>query len=145
MSKQQEEPNSTSLPVTNHHVQPVNTSKLLRETGSIGPDDKRTLLTMERTVFETRLNNPWAFNILVFNIVMGSAYLSGVLRKRRVPPQHTKANILTLTSSFTLFFCYMRNLIPSFEKKHAMEPRREALTPEGWKRWEERKKKLSEQ
>ena len=134
--------NETSPPAT---VIPTNASKLLRQTQKpIGPDDRSALLVGERTVYETRLNSPLAFNILVFNLALGSAYMSGVLRKRRNPPQYAKANILTISSTLLLVFSFMRNISPSFERKYALDPREDKLTPSGLKKWQEKKKELDE-
>ncbi|EFC48209.1 hypothetical protein NAEGRDRAFT_78631 [Naegleria gruberi] len=135
----------SNSPTPQPNIIPTNTNKLLRQTQKpIGPDDRSTLLVAERAVYETRLNSPIAFNVLIFNLALGSAYVSGVLRKRRNPPQTGKANILTVSSSLLLVFSFMRNLSPSFERKYALDPREDKLSPSGLKRWVEKKKELEE-
>ncbi|KAL9647399.1 hypothetical protein ABK040_006762 [Willaertia magna] len=121
--------------------------KLLKETQKSNKifDNKEDNMVyqMERTVFENRLNSPIAFNVLMFNLAVASAYLSGRYR-RRIPPQLAKANTFTITSTLLLCGCYFRSLSPTFEKKYALPPRREKLSDSGYKRWLERveRKKL---
>ncbi|KAF0982456.1 hypothetical protein FDP41_011386 [Naegleria fowleri] len=141
---------STSESSSGHNdasVLPASPEKLLKQTRRgdkpSGPDDTSILLELERSIYEARLNSPKVFNFTVFNIVLGAAYMGGVLRKRRVPPQHAKATILTLTTSFLGVFCYLRNLSSNFAKV-ALDPRTDHLTSDGIQRWEKAKKKLLE-
>ncbi|KAG2394050.1 hypothetical protein C9374_003814 [Naegleria lovaniensis] len=139
---------NSSMERNNASVLPASPEKLLKQTRGdqpLGPDDKSILLGLERSIYETRLNAPKVFNFIVFNIALGAAYMGGVLRKRRVPPQHAKATMLTLTTSFLGVFCYLRNLSSNFATKIALDPRVDHLTSDGIQRWEEAKKKLLKQ